>query len=659
VNTVRAPDPNDTKGLRQQRQNWYKIYAADYAQRLGMAVAFEYTQFTTFPRDAKVTPCPLAPGFKESFREAIAPKIWPANYYPRMLSAKVMDEPSIGPGNLCGCEYCRRTFREIYGIEFDVAMAKQIPYARWALGDFLGLYVGKVFAAGPDLLKESNAEFDLLLTYMVHGLGYHRPLGCQQDCVEWSRHVQMADFDVYPYAHLNPSSIRMLTVGFCSSAMEDIARARNIPWGFYVELGDPDWPFRKAPRQASAECAFTAVAHGARYLNTFMRQAVADGIRPARWKRTGQALRTIDRCGPLLVNMPALPSTLAIYYPDAHEFIENIYDRPEYTLSMLKGTFGPTDIHREELIVEKGKIDFPVLLMLRTEWLHEDAVPILRDWLNHGGILITDHVPVKTHRETKVDWPTGPAMRKRNQYFSWTEAKFGKGTIVTINTDIEKRFHDLCEAQPAKPAALRNLRCAFRDLIEEYVKPDLTTAYVEQDGGVDIVEAGLRGNHAGVFITVVNHQPQMRDVPLTLRRPEIQYLIDMDTMKQISFQRTGDGKDIQLSLPVASRWARLLAGYPRKPTSLDIQLVKNKLTPGETLTYTVESKECDGVLLEVDVVDSKGNVITRLGGRHAPESGKAEFSVPLPLNTEIGQYTIRAKAPQFGLTAQAGFDVQK
>ncbi len=657
INTIRATDPNDGKGPKQQRENWYKHVAAGYAQQLGMVLFYEYTNFTTFQRNSPVSPCPLAPGFKEKFRDHMAGMVWPVAYYPRMLSAKVVDEPSIGPDNLCGCEYCRAAFRKRYGIEYETARKKETPYARWALGDFLGFYVGEVFAAGPPFIKEQNLRLDLVLTYMVHGLGYQSPLGCQQDCVEWTRHVQLADFDVYPYAHPNPSRIRMVAAGFCMSAIEDIARERHVPWGFYVELGDPDWPFVKNPKQASAECAFTAVTHGARYLNTFMHQLVGDGIGPERWDETGRALRTIGRCGPLLVNMPALPAKLAVYFPDAHEFIENGYDTPEYTLSMLKGTFGTTDIRREELIVERGTVGCPAMLMLRTKWLHEDAVPILQEWLKSGGVLITDGLPQKTHREKKIDWPVGPAARKHNKHFAWTEASFGKGRVIILETNIEKRFHDLCQAKTLEPAALRSLRYAFRDLIETFVKADLVTRYTEQGDSVDIIEPGLRGNGSGVFLTVVSHRPQPQTVEMILRRNDIACLVDLETMKPVPFTRTPEGIRIELDVP--SRWARLLAGYPRKPSGLELKLARAALKPGEPLAYSVQSRDGGGVLLDVCVRDPHGEIVTRFGGSRAPAGGKAEFSIPLPVNSVLGVYTIHAEAPQFGLTTRAQFEVRQ
>ncbi len=657
INTIRATNPNDGKGPKQQRENWYKHLAAGYAQQIGMVLFYEYTNFTTFQRNSPVSPCPLAPGFKDKFRDYMAGMVWPAAYYPRMLSAKVVDEPSIGPDNLCGCEHCQATFRKRYGIEYETARKKETPYARWALGDFLGFYVGEVFAAGPPFIKEQNLRLDLVLTYMVHGLGYQHPLSCQQDCVEWTKHVQLADFDVYPYAHPNPSRIRMVAAAFCMSAIEDIARARNIPWGFYVELGDPDWPFVKNPKQASAECAFTAVAHGARYLNTFMHQLVGDGIGPERWDETGRALRTIGRCGPLLVNMPALPAKLAVYFPDAHEFIEDGYDTPEYTLSMLKGTFGTTDIRREELIIERGTVGCPVMLMLCTKWLHEDAVPILQHWLKTGGVLITDGLPEKTHREKKIDWPIGPAALKHNSQFAWTEASFGKGRVIILETNIEKRFHDLCQAKTLEPATLRSLRYAFRDLIETFVKADLVTRYTEQGDSVDIIEPGLRGNGSGIFLTVVNHRPQRETVETILRRDDIHCLVDMETMKPVPFTRTPEGIRIELDVP--SRWARLLAGYPRKPSGLELKLAKTVLKPGEPLVYSVQSRDCAGVLLDVSVRNSRGEIVTRLGGSRAPADGKAEFSIPLPINSALGMYTIHAEVPQFGLTTEAQFEVRQ
>ncbi|NCB64355.1 MAG: hypothetical protein EOM52_12305, partial [Clostridia bacterium] len=135
----------------------------------------------------------------------------------------------------------------------------------------MGHLVGEVFRLGAeDKAANARGSWQLLLTYMATGLGYQNPQKVVQDALDWSRYAGWVDFDIYPYFYPESQHLRMVQAAYGMSYMREVARARRVPWGFYVELDDRNWPFQQNPKEASAECAFTAVAHGADYLNTFI-----------------------------------------------------------------------------------------------------------------------------------------------------------------------------------------------------------------------------------------------------------------------------------------------------------------------------------------------------------------------------------------------------
>lgn len=540
-----------------------RAHAERVATQLGMAVMFEYSSYTTFRSNATPTPCPFTPAGREAVHNHLAPLLDIANRTPRLLTAKVLDEPHLGPEHMdWDCPHCQAEFERRYGIPLAATKDSQEPYALWTRADFVGQVAEEIFRLGAaEKAAGATGTWELLLTYMAVGLGYQRPQRSVQDALDWSRHAGWIDFDIYPYFYPSSQRVRMVQASYGMSYMREVARARRKPWGFYVELDDRNWPFQQNPPEASAECAFTAVLHGADYLNTFIHRLAATGCgaRPERWALAREAFQRIGRLGPTLAATPALRSRLAVLHPNAHEMIRNGYNRPDHLLELLKGVFGDLDVLPEQIVQESGTIPYAGLFLLDAEFLHAEAVGPLRKWLDEGGVLYCDRLPTRTHRDQPIQW-TGLGEPQTGVHGLRLRA-WGKGQVVFLPENPEPILQELAEAKLLDPPALAEKLRILAEQIEATIGPmplRISSRDMAGDGrNVDTVVAGLRGSGGQRLLTVVNH----RDVPVeaTLRFTDRtwRYRDAIDPRQPVADQ---PGK---LVLQLPPRGYRVLAGQPR------------------------------------------------------------------------------------------------
>ncbi|NSW55069.1 MAG: hypothetical protein HPY44_03570 [Armatimonadetes bacterium] len=646
-----------------------KGVAESYAQRRGMATTYEYSSFTDLNASGPPAVCPFDPGYRDHLRGRLEWQVDVGKRTPRLISAKILDEPTVNPGVLANIsEQGKAEFQRRYGIEYSADYAKsQEPYERWAFADFMGEYLGEGYRHSRGILDEMDAGFDLLLTYMAAATGYQRPLNSQQDGLDWTRHVSWADFDVYPYFYPKSQRIRMVQAGFSMSFMRDISRARKVPWGFYVELDDRNWPFQKNPRQASAECAFTAIARGADYLNSFINTVATTGTqsRPERWEDAGKAFRMIRRMGPMLKHMPAVRARLALLFPNSQQAIGNGYATPDYALAAIQGGFGECDIHNEQVIVETGEIPYPALVLLKAEFIHEKLAELLEQWVRAGGVLICDRLPTQSHRGAPPAWslPAQGDPQPACGPIQWSMASLGEGKIVFLQTDINEEFRKLVEVRTPEPAACKAFRAGLAQLLDGIgLVPNVRVEYSETQDSVDLVEAGLRGGEHAALLLVVNHQPSEQEVTVTLDRADLRWLVDMDSMSPVTAQ-VQDGKTL-LRLTVPARWARAVAGYRTRPAGVQLSMPGGRVQREGTLSYSVtvagEGQEpvMGGVLMEAEVTGPDGKPVSRFGGSFAPLSGTQTVRVPVPVNAAQGNYGLTIRFPQWGATSSTSFQVE-
>lgn len=536
-----------------------RAFATSQAAQLGMAISFEYSNFTTFRSNATPTPCPFTPEAKQAVHSHLQPLLDIANRTPRLLTAKVLDEPHLSLEHVgWDCPHCQAVFKQLYGLDLQAAHGSEEPYAKWARADFAGHVVGEVFRLGAaDKAANATGSWELLLTYMATGLGYQNPQKTVQDALDWSHYAGWIDFDIYPYFYPESQHLRMVQAAYGMSYMREVARARGVPWGFYVELDDRNWPFQQNPKEASAECAFTAVAHGADYLNTFIHRLASTGCgaRPERWALAQQAFQEINRLGPRLADSPALRSRLAVLHPNADEKIRGGYARPDHTLELLKGVFGDLDVLPEQLLRESGTIPYAALLLLDTEFLHEDAIAPLQCWIEAGGTLLCDRLPTRTHRDQPIVWaglgePTpGPGGSRSRA--------LGEGRIVFLAENPEPGLQALVEAESPDSTTLARQVESLAEVIETTAGPMPLRVRVrdlaEDPTCVDTVLVGLRGTADRRILVAVNHRAVPVEVNIDLRDEAWRSWKAQDSLPC-------SVKGTVLTLPLAPRGHRMLFG---------------------------------------------------------------------------------------------------
>jgi uncharacterized membrane protein len=370
-------------------------YAARYAQSRGMALIFEYEHLTDLSAEKPPTPCVFAPGYRDELAKRILPWFEAGRRYERAVSVKVIDEPSASDATLDYCELCQAEFQKRFGQALrrraDLPATDREGHRQ--LSQFISDYVAAGYQALRQTADSAQLPYGLLLTYMSPGYGYSDPRRSLEDALNWSRAVNYIDFDVYPYFYPTSQSIRMLQAHFCFAVQRAIAAHLGRPAGFYIELDDRNYPFQVNPAEASAECAWTAVAQGCQYLNSFINVAfdTGCGARPERWDRLGQELVQIRAAGPDLRRVRKTPAELALYFPYAQWLSGGKQFAPHYAYQLLLRAFGECDIVHEQILLERGGLGaVKALAIVGVDLIPDAAATLLRAFLENGGLILGD-----------------------------------------------------------------------------------------------------------------------------------------------------------------------------------------------------------------------------------------------------------------------------
>ncbi len=634
--------------------------ASTEAQRRGLATFFEYHRLTLVTSSDPVTPCVYDPVHREKLAEYVEPQLEVCRRVPRLLSIKILDEPHLTPKQIDMCDRCKARFRGLYGAEFvgpdelgeDVA-------ARWRLADFLGRYLQDAYAMTREIKEQGGGDYDLLLTYCSPGLGYGRGFTSREDTLNWSREAGMMDFDIYPYFYPSSQKVRMVGCDFGLSMMREYARHLGKPWGFYVELDDRNWPYQQNPPEASSECAWTAIAHGANYLNSFIHTGFGTGTsaRPERWEIAGEAFRAIRRIGPLLNRMRAPKAPLAMIYPMGQA---KAYDgsRPaDYALECLRNGFGMTDAVCSEVLSGTDDIaDRKCYVLLGCEILERSVAEKLTEFCAGGGRLILDKVPTTGTDGRPLDLPWSFEGAEAHTLPGLDDCTYQvAGSVTMLGFDLNAAYREAIEQDQFGRAA------ALRRAVGVLLAGVPTLCFADDAAGQ--MEAGLRSCEDGAMVIAVNHLAD--ENPATLRLNglgfEPAWACDLSTMQPLRIKADGNGCTIPVTL--GGRHSQAIALLPEAPAGVDVTLLQRDLKPGDRLSYGVRVVNASGRpargchLLEIEVTGPDGEVVARFGGSTATESGELRRAVAIPVNALPGEYRISVSAPQAGKTAEAGFTV--
>ncbi len=639
-------------------------FTQTYAQQRGMGVIYEYHRLTLVGR-GPVKPCVFDPEHEVKLRELVEPQFDVCRRTPRLVSIKILDEPGMSAKNLDYCDRCREQFRKRYGADLlTVDEVGQDPAARWRLADFLGYYLQSAYRMTRDIKEEGGGDYDLLLTFNSPGLGYGRGYTGRQDILKWGAEADRMDFDIYPYFYPKSQKVRMVQCDFGLSMMRAFAQHLGKPWGFYVELDDRNWPYQQNPKEASAECAYTAIAQGADYLNSFIhRQGTGTDSRPERWEFTGQEMRKIERVGPLLTRTQRPPSRVAMIYPMGQAMINNGHPPADYALVCLRQGFGMMDAVSSEILADPDDLsDRDAFVLLGCDILERELADKLTAFVREGGTLLLDQVPTTDTEGKPLELPWQLEGIQAQALPGLPDCTYrvlahGKGTLTLLDFDLNEAYRQAVEEDMFKRAAA--LRHGVGGLLAS------ATSRCFADDAMGQMEAGIRYGEDAAMVIVVNHAAERNAATVKLADLPFEpgWLCDLATMKPVRFAVGPGQRACSFRVALAGRNAQMVAVLPERPADLRLETPQADLGPGGTLHYRMQvlgeagelARGCH--LLEVEVTGPDGKVVSRFGGATATSKGAATRDIPVPVNALPGEYRLVARAPQTGVQAEARFTI--
>ncbi len=622
----------------------------------------DYTVYTPIRPGEASRPCVFDPAFRETVRKRVQPQVASASLLPRYLSAKVIDEPYANRGNLDYCPYCQKEFERLYGR--PLPRAEEIPaddaVLRREFNEFVAYYVAEAYRMTHEETRAAGAAYGLTLTYWP--VGYSSPAWSMiQDVLGWGRYCERLDFDDYIYFYPASDRLRYVRAHHGFGYFREVARYLGKPWGYYVEVDDRNHPYRVTPKEASAEAAYTALAAGADYLNTFITVTfdTGSGARAERWEAFGAAMAPVNRVGPLLAALDPPPSPVVMIFPQTDQTMTRDRGHAEtYTYEHLLRAFGPTDLADERIIRDRGLAGRRAVVLVNTQYLNRKTRDLLVDFVRQGGLLVVDEVPALDEEARPLEWPEGMfggGEQPLAPSLPFRSATVGRGKTVLLGFPLEKTLHDSVEAADGEQA-----RQVVGFLREQFAACGARPLALCDDPDV---EAGLLAGARCAVVVAVDHHPDPAETTVTVRPGFVPTVaLDLATGKPVPFAAQGDA--VTFGARLAGRSGRMIAFYPKAVARWSLRVAPQSVAPGATLRMEVRALDGDGAavpgqnLLAVTVTDPSGSVHPAYGGTRATDGeGLCTMTVPVPLNAPSGAWKVAVRGLFAGQPATAQFGV--
>ncbi len=624
------------------------------AAAAGLASILEYTNFGTHPGERPFAVSPFDPAAAAARAKKLAAGLEQARYVPRLLSVKYRDEPTAHPAHLADATTRAALSRLLGPLPAETPTAQSPVADRYRFGRALGEVVAEDIRQAKAHKDASGAPWDLVVTFMHTSYGGCRPPASLDDAWRWAAPADRFDFDVYPYFYPTSQRLRFVQADWGLAASRVISRAASKPWGFYVELDDRNWPYQQNPAEASAECAFTAVAAGADYLNSFILTAFGTGTggRPERWAKTGEAMRAIRRLGPLLCRSRRVAARVGVLWPETQALVNRGYEPPIYTRALLAQALGDCDVVHEDLLTKGALEPLDALVITGVQHLRRDVFERLLAWVAAGGFLAVDPLPVADEQGRELVWPA-EFSENRNL------PQYGQGRLWRCGIDLEERLRHDVEADDGDWSdSIGKLHGQFSPLLRPARG---VTARVTANAAQSSV--GIRTAGRGAMVVVVNHAAEPREVVVETSnwpfRPV--WVTDLLTNEALPGPAADGTLVLRRTLPARSGW--FVGVYAGRPTAAKLEVQTPRVKRGERLRYRVALTDGAGqlvpaaFLVDLTVTGPNGRAQARLGGARATDDGRCEVDEVMPLNVPLGRWQIEASAPQAGLSARSTFDV--
>ncbi|MEM3027461.1 MAG: glutamine amidotransferase [Candidatus Bathyarchaeia archaeon] len=663
----------------EKEYDWDRLqnFAEAYAQERGLAVAINYSLLIDCHRDRPPAVCLNNPGFEKAEKDLLLRQLNVAAKIPRLYAVETVDEPLVSPNSVCYCQYCKEEFRRKYGLEMPI-MSRIRDYdveTRLKLYEWLSYYWAKGFRTMYELKRQAGFKFNLAHTFCQLSFGSFCPEYYYRDSFSWAPYCDILDFDVYPYMYpmwRGSERLRFHALHYHLSGHRVLTRFYGKPLGFFVETTERNYPMYIPPVKASSEVAYTAIAHGANYLKTFINVPFTgppsnNGPSKARWDQFGEELRKINMISPLFTKTEKARARFAMLFAFSDWLLNHYHmpgiergwpkhmeDRPlnrvfpfEYTpwnvYEACFRAFGELEVLHEKLVDEGELRNYKALVLPRMKFIPDSVAEAIKRIVLEGGILIFDSIPPfneKGEERASLTELVGGEVVELKEGLEIRKGIYGKGRTLFFNFDFDDVYSSAVER--GDEDLMRHLERTIRDfLFREGMRPNVYSTNPE-------VEAGLWEGRNTLILVLVNHSNKRERPSLTIYKPAFlpNYAYDIANLEEISF-RVEDG-DIKLELNLEEREGRIIAFYPERVFGNRIELETMQVKRGEDLCYRVIVEGQDHSpakghhVIEVTVSDPEGRFLARYGGLHSTTDGVYEKRIPLAINELEGIWTITA-----------------
>lgn len=680
--------------------------AADsYAQRLGLAIHGGCTSLTfRFGRDRPPEPCVHAPEFLpelEKRLESVA--AWTCKV-PRLYTATIRDEPCINAKMFCRCEHCRAAFQGKYGAELPDGLGKVTdPRLTRDVVSFYNEYMAKIWQASADVMHRGNPKFRIRNNYTSSLLGASRITVAMGDLMLWSEPLDIiSTTGGYPYIKGYPDREhvdatfrrRRCTLAFVRS----VAVEQGKPFGAWTETCIP---FGSPPRAARRN-VYATIGSGAKYITAWY-----NGIsgphplsHPQLWADLGETLKEVASIGPLLMRVERKAS-VALLFPHSDWVLGKQYSGPFGRMlqyyEFLSSSVGNVDVIWERQIAAGRLSRYRVLFLPAVKHLRGDAAAALAEFVQGGGMLIADRIPVldelgrdmDTLRElfavtSEDSTPGNPAGVSLSSAGGGREAEFLAMSPRTYRA--ADRAAVLAEFTDSEaPAIIENGQLAGRSLLfafdserthaemgaqgvllRELIRQCIDRSGVRLEAYSDnpLVECNYFEAPECAFLVLVNHseQPQRCRIEMQTLPCRPGYVCDMLSGESIPVETVDD--ETAVSVTLDGLCGQVLGFYEARPARAESEIAEARVKRGQLATYsialhgTAADPASGSHILRIQITDPSGAVRPEYGRLTCTTRGLYQGQLRPAANDPVGTWRLDAAEKLTGVKASVQFSVE-
>jgi hypothetical protein len=259
-------------------------------------------------------------------------------------------------------------------------------------------------------IKEIDPGLKIIMTHDSHntfGAGVKSNSRVAVDDVfHWGGDfADMFVYDIYPYMMFDfrygefgklPLP-RQSQMHYTMAQMRNLTTEYNKDLGFWVGTYNKAWfndfmdQKRKDTYWSEREMSYTAIANGANYIITGLN--IPEDSR--HWEDFGQALNTIRKAGPGLLEAPKMKARACFLFPRTQYLqLQEEYFNVGLSFELFLRTFGELDIIHEDQVRDGKLSGYDILILCDVKLLPVEVAKQIVQFTRKGGSVISDCVPV-------------------------------------------------------------------------------------------------------------------------------------------------------------------------------------------------------------------------------------------------------------------------